>query len=177
MGGFMRIALSTTLLLAATVAGGLQAQRLGEFGRLEPGQTVRIKTVGGSRFSTRLGGGATDSVRFAHALIPFAPEGVDTLWVRGHATVTGAIVGAAIAAPITFGLMAWTCEFVSEGSGCDQYGLVTLLALGGGAAGALVGGAIGYLVPKWRLRYARDRDLAISPMLAPGGRIGVAVRF
>lgn len=173
----MRIALGTALLLAATLAGGLQAQRPGDFGRLEPGQTVRITTVGGSRFSTRLGGGETDSLRFAHALIPFAPEGVDTLWVRGHATVTGTIVGAAIAAPITFGLMAWTCEFVSEGAGCDQYGLVTLLALGGGAAGALVGAGIGSLVPKWRLRYARDHDLAIRPMLAPGGRIGLAVRF
>jgi hypothetical protein len=173
----MRMGFGMVLLLAATSAGGLGAQDLVGFGRLEPGQTVQIKTVGGSRFATRLGDGESDSLRFAHAEIPFEAARVDSLWVRGRATVTGMIVGAAVAGPITFGLFAWVCEIVSEGTGCDEWGLVTELGLSGAAAGALVGAGIGSLVPKWRLRYARDRDLLITPLLAPDGRLGVAIRF
>jgi hypothetical protein len=173
----MRVTIGAVILLAAGAAGPLAAQRSDHFGRLESGQTVRVRTVGGSRFATRLGWGATDSLLFASAEVPFPPERVDSLWVRGRATVTGLIVGAAIATPITFGLMAWTCELVSEGTGCDQYDVVALLALGGGAAGGLVGAAIGTFVPKWRLRYARTRSLAISPLVTPDGRLGIAIHL
>ena len=173
----MRIGIGIPLLLAASAAGGLHAQDLGAFGRLAPGQTVRVRTLGGSRFATRLGTDASDSVRllFAHAEIPFQVEGVDSLWTQGRATVTGMIVGAAVATPLSFGFWAWVCTAVSEGTGCDEWGTVSLLALGGGAAGALIGAGVGSLVPKWRLRYARQRELSISPYVAPG-RIGVAIR-
>jgi hypothetical protein len=53
---------------------------------------------------------------------------------------------------------------------------VTLLALGGGAAGALLGAGVGSLVPKWRLRYARDRGLTIRPLIGTG-RFGFALEF
>ena len=172
----MRIGIGTALLLAATLAGGLQAQDGGTFGRLEPGQAIRVKTVGGSRFTTRVGLGDTDSLRFARAEIPFQAERVDSLWVQGRATVTGMIVGAAVATPLSFGFWAWVCEAVSEGTGCDEWGTVSLLALGGGAAGALIGAGVGSLTPKWRLRYTRDRDLTVTPLLAPG-RVGLAIRF
>jgi len=169
----MRVVMGIALLLAGMTATELQAQY---FGTLEPGQTVRVRTAGGDRFSTRLGGGFTDSLRFAHAGIPFQPGRVDSLWVRGHATKTGMIVGAAVAAPLSFGFFAFVCEVVSEGSGCDQYGTVALLGLAGGAAGALVGAGIGSLIPKWRLRYARQVDLVVRPSLGPG-RIGLMVEF
>lgn len=170
----MKTPMGTVLFLAVALTGAAHAQDHGAFGRLDPGQPVRVKTVGGSRFSTRLGGGHTDSLRFAHALIPFQPDRVDSLWVRGRATVTGMIVGAAIVAPVTFGLFAWVCEALSEGSGCDEYDKVTLLAAGGGAAGALVGAGIGSLIPKWRLRYARNREIAVGPAIGPG-RLGIQI--
>jgi hypothetical protein len=45
-----------------------------------------------------------------------------------------------------------------------------------GAGGALIGAGIGALIPRWRLRYARERELSVIPLLAPG-RLGVALRF
>jgi hypothetical protein len=172
----MRIGLGTTLLLAATMAGGLEAQGFDDFGPLRAGQTVRIRTAGGSRFATRLGDGVTDSARFAQALIPFQAERVDSLWVQGRATVPGLLIGAAVATPLSFAFWAWFCEAVSEGTGCDAWGTVGLLALAGGGAGALAGAAIGSFVPRWRLRYARGRDVAIAPLLERG-RLGLTVRF
>jgi hypothetical protein len=166
------------LTLLATAATSLQAQDTAAFGRLTPGQTVRVKTTGGSRFVTQLGAapGAPLSPSFDLASVPFQAARVDSLWVRGHATMTGAIVGAAIFTPLSFGFWALVCEAVSEGSGCTSWGAVTLLALGGGAGGAALGAGVGYLIPKWRLRYARERDATISPMVAPG-RVGVSIRF
>ncbi len=69
------------------------------FGDLEPGQAVRVKTVGGLRFVTRLGYAPRDSVAgvFAQAETPFQAERVDSLWVHGHAVGTGALVGAVVA--------------------------------------------------------------------------------
>jgi hypothetical protein len=171
-----RIGMTVAVLLAAA-AGRANAQAE-TFGRLVPGQTVRVRTVGGSRFVTRLGMTPGDSLAasFERADPPFQTERVDSLWVRGHAVGTGALVGAAIATPVSFGLFVWVCTAVAEGHGCDAWGTVTGLALAAGAGGALIGAGVGALMPRWRLRYARDRDAAVSPILAPG-RIGLAVRF
>jgi hypothetical protein len=91
--------------------------------------------------------------------------------------VTGAIVGGAIITPLSFLAWAGFCDFASEGTGCDEWGLVTGLALGTGAVGALLGAGVGALIPKWKLRYARQREAAIAPLVGPGGRIGLTVRF
>jgi len=172
------VIVALVLLLTAANASGVRAQDWGGFGRLVPGQVVRVKTVGGSRFQTRLGDAPRDSVEalFALAGTPFQAERVDSLWVRGHAIGTGAIIGAAVMTPVSFAFWWWFCDAVSEGTGCDAWGTVTGLALIGGAGGALIGAGIGAVVPKWRLRYARDRAASIRPMLAPG-RIGLSVRF
>jgi hypothetical protein len=50
------------------------------------------------------------------------------------------------------------------------------LTLATGAAGVLVGAGVGAMIPTWRLRYARERDVTVSPLLSPG-RLGLAVRF
>jgi len=173
----MKVGFAMTLLLAVW-AGGLSAQEAPGFGRLEPGQKVLVKTVGGSRFVTRLGAVPGDSLApsFDLATVPFQAGRVDSLWVRGHATVTGALVGAAIVTPLSFGFWAWVCEAVSEGAGCTTWGAVTAASLITGAGGAVLGAGIGYLTPKWRLRYARDPDATISPMVAPG-RVGLSIRF
>jgi hypothetical protein len=173
----MRIGIAVTVLLAAA-ASGLQAQDHHTFGNLEPSQAVRVKTVGGSRFVTRLGYAPRDSMvgLFARAETPFQAERVDSLWVRGHSVGTGALVGAAVATPLSFAFWWWFCDALSEGSGCSSWGAVTELALLGGAGGALVGAAIGAVVPKWHLRYARNCDAIIRPMVAPE-RAGVTIHF
>jgi hypothetical protein len=174
----MRIGIGTAaVLLLAVVAGGVQAQEH-PFGQLTPGQTVRVTTIGGSRFVTKLGVTSGDSPgpSFALADIPFEPARVDSLWVRGRAVGTGALVGAAVATPLSFAFYGWICIMVAEGTGCDAWGNVAGLALATGAGGALVGAGVGALIPKWRLRYARDGDLSISPILTPG-RVGIALRF
>ena len=172
----MRNPIGTALLLTAAMAGALHAQDAG-FGLLNPGQTIRVKTVGGSRFATRVGSGATDSLRFAHAEIPFRAQRVDSLWVQSRATVTGLIVGGAVTTPLAFGFWWWVCNAVSENQGCDAWGTVTLLALGTGAGGALLGAGIGTFIPRWHLRYARTQSLTLTPLLTPNGRIGVALRL
>ncbi|MDH4045658.1 MAG: hypothetical protein OEY20_03520 [Gemmatimonadota bacterium] len=174
----MRSGIGFSLLFIATLGSGLQAQSADEFGRLQPGQMVRVRTVGKSRFVTRLGGvqGDAPTELFARAEVPFDPVRVDSLWIRGRATWTGAIVGGAIMTPLAFLAWAEVCDFGNEFGGCEQWGLVTGLALGTGAAGALLGAGVGALIPKWRLRYARERDAVLGPFVAPG-RVGVAVRF
>jgi hypothetical protein len=68
----MRIGIAVTVLLAPA-ASGLRAQGHQTFGNLEPGQAVRVNTVGGSRFVTRLGCAPRDSMTglFARAATPF----------------------------------------------------------------------------------------------------------
>ncbi|MDH4045610.1 MAG: hypothetical protein OEY20_03510 [Gemmatimonadota bacterium] len=173
----MRVGIGLGLCFGVAFVSGLHAQSTADFGRLEPGQVVRVSTVGKSRFVTRLGGVPRDPTveLFAHAEVPVDVARVDSLWVRGHATWTGAIVGAAVLTPL--GFLGWgvLCE-AADDDGCASWGLVAGLAMGTGAAGALLGAGVGALIPKWRLRYARARDITVTPLLAPG-RIGVAVRF
>jgi len=174
----MRATIGLLVTLGAGTVSGLHAQATADFGGLKPGQLVRVRTVGQSRFETRLGGipGDSASVLFENARVPFQAERVDSLWVRGHATWTGAIVGAAVLTPLSFAWWGLFCEAMSEGTGCDEWGTVTALALAGGVGGALLGAGVGALIPKWRLRYARDHDLAVRPVVAPG-RVGLAVQF
>jgi hypothetical protein len=169
--------MGTAVVLLLAAGGGLQAQEH-PLGRLKPGQTVRVKTIGGSRFVTRLGATDDDSIAVlaAQADTPFELARVDSLWVRGRAVGTGALVGAAATALLSFGFYAWICTAVAEGNGCDAWGTVTSFALATGAGGALIGAGVGALIPKWRLRYARDRDLSIGPILTPG-RVGIVLRF
>jgi len=174
----MRIIVGLGLVLAVTSGYGSAVLAQENFGTLKPGQTVRVATTGGSRFETRLGRARDTPAEdlFAHADVPFQAARVDSLWVRGHATWTGAIVGAAVATPVSFAFWGWFCTAVSEGYGCDEWGTVSLLAVIGGAGGALLGAGVGALIPKWRLRYVRERDITVAPLLAPG-RVGVSVRF
>jgi hypothetical protein len=160
------------IMIAVLVVVGLRAGELAAqyqpFDGLRPGQTVRVRMVGGQRFDTRLGA-AGDST----ADLPASR--VDSVWVRGRAVVTGAIVGAAIAGPATFAFFLALCNAFGDGE-CSEIGLVAAYGLAAGAGGALIGAGIGWMIPKWRLRYARDRDATVGLLLAPG-RVGVAARF
>jgi hypothetical protein len=169
----MRVGLGIGMALLLAAAGPARAQRPA-LDSLKPGQTVRVRAGEAPRFVTRLGPSADEL--FDRAETPFQPGRVDSLWVRGNAWKTGAIVGAAIGAGGSFAFWAWFCNAISEGTGCDAWGTVAGLSLAGGAGGALIGAGVGALIPTWKLRYARDREAAIGPMVGPG-RIGVAVRF
>jgi hypothetical protein len=77
---------------------------------------------------------------------------VDTLWTRGNAAKTGAIVGAVILGTLGTALGAWAG---AESTDHDfQTGEAMLL---GGAVGlfggAVLGGLTGLAIPKWHRRY------------------------
>ena len=80
---------------------------------------------------------------------------VDSLWVRGHAAGTGAIVGA-VSGTILLGVFgALIADGVCDSSDCSGEWAKGALAGGvmGAASGALLGAGIGALIPKWRLRF------------------------
>ena len=79
---------------------------------------------------------------------------VDSIWVQGRATKTGAIIGG-ITGSILFGVFVGyvvqnLCEVDCEGAWLKG-GLVGGAL--GVAGGALLGAGIGALIPKWRLRF------------------------
>ena len=79
---------------------------------------------------------------------------VDSIWVRGRATRTGAIVGG-IAGAVLFGaFVGYVAEGICEVD-CDNSFLEGALVGGalGLGGGALLGAGIGALIPKWRLRF------------------------
>jgi hypothetical protein len=80
---------------------------------------------------------------------------VDSIWVRGRATKTGAIVGlisGTVALGIFGGLVSDAfCEEADCSGAFAQGALVG--GLMGAVSGGLLGAGIGALVPKWRLRF------------------------
>jgi hypothetical protein len=79
---------------------------------------------------------------------------VDSIWVRGRATKTGAIVGG-IGGAVLFGAfvgyaVSGLCEVDCDNSFLEGALVGGALGLGGGA---ILGAGIGALIPKWRLRF------------------------
>lgn len=98
--------------------------------------------------------GGTATLQSADATVSVPLAGVDSIWVRGRATKTGAIVGASVGAIGTAVFVGWLaaglCEVDCEGAGARG----ALVGFGLGAVGGgLVGAAIGAAIPKWRLRF------------------------
>jgi hypothetical protein len=80
---------------------------------------------------------------------------VDSIWVRGRATKTGAIVGL-VTGTIALGVFgAVIANAFCESTDCDNAWAEGALAGGvmGAASGVLLGAGIGALIPKWRLRF------------------------
>src|SRR6267154_4376275 len=119
---------------------------------LRPGQTVRVWLADGQRFEGRLV--AVDSsplvLRFAGSHPVVALTAINSLWVRRHSAGRGALIGGILVGGFTFGVTSWACSVIAEGSGCHDWGPVTLVALGGGSVGALLGAGVGGLFPRWR---------------------------
>ncbi len=135
---------------------------------LRPGQTVRVWLADGQRFEGRLV--AVDSsplvLRFAgpHPIVALAA--IDSLWLRRQSSGRGAL----------FGVAAWGCSVIAEGSGCDAWGVVTLIGLGGGGVGALLGAGVGGLFPRWK-RIEPQRVTISFGIGGHGLRAGARINF
>jgi hypothetical protein len=135
---------------------------------LKPGQHVRVHASGGPRLEGRYAaftnappvfqitvGDSVRSVRVA-----------DSVWVRGSATVTGLVVGAAVSGVAGAIVLPSLCT----GELCNS-GALTLASAG---VGALLGAAIGSGIHHWRLRYPSP-PAAVDLVPLPGARLGIAV--
>ena len=77
---------------------------------------------------------------------------IDTLWTRGNAGKTGAIVGAVILGTLGAALGAVACPAMEEN--CPGTAVNMLLVGGIGiAGGAVLGGLTGLAIPKWHRHY------------------------
>jgi len=111
--------------------------------RLRPGQTIRVSIRDQGRVEARFG--SRD----------IAATSIDSLWVRGRSTATGAIVGGLTLAAISFAIVSGTC---SPGADCSGVEVPAAAAVGLGG-GALLGALIGSTISRWKLRYARKRPV------------------
>ena len=133
---------------------------------LRPNEVVRLRAHDGLRIEGRLleVDGSSQRLRISSLASPVSVSDIDSLWVRRRATGTGAIVGAAAGGMLLFVPNYLICG--SEGP-CDDWGTLTAATLGGAAAGALLGAAVGMLFPKWRLRYAGQSTFRLTVGPAP----------
>jgi hypothetical protein len=145
-------------LLAGTLDSSAAAQQVGErqtaFESLADSQWIRLKVphVAG-RYEGRLIQRGPD-----HLVLSADPEPlrvpattIDTLWTRGNAGVTGAIVGGlffgALGAALGAAAVGESTEDVTTAEGALIVGGVGL------AGGAVLGGIIGLFTHKWSRRY------------------------
>lgn len=124
---------------------------------LRPGQVVRIQLYGAGRVQGRFLGSVDDTLLLGDSAAPRRVQvpTVERLWVRGRRTVLGAVVGGTVGAASTGGVLyligAILCG-ASGGEDCRPGTLALIGAIGGGLGGALMGGAIGTLLPRWERR-------------------------
>lgn len=169
----------STLVLAFDLGG--QAPLEAAIRTLKPGQTVRIRVHGGDRIEARIRSLQAEALalQLVGDSAAFDVAAIDSLWVRGRATRTGAIAGAAVVGVASFAFWAALCEGLSsEGSGgCTEWGTVSAFSVAGAGGGALIGAGVGALVPKWRLRYARALPVQGTLIRLPLGRLGLGVAY
>ncbi len=151
----------------ALLAGPLAAQqRPARVVSLRLGRAVMVQ-VDGARYAGRLASLAGDTLVLtpaeATALPLVAPLArIEGVWVRGSAWKTGALVGGSVVGAAGVVVFSVGCIIVRSDNGVigDEGRWADCALLGGAfgfAAGGLVGGAIGAMVPKWHVRY-RARD-------------------
>jgi len=129
-------------LLVLGSAASLSAQTALDtvLSRVRPGQMIRVSTRDQGRVEARFG--SRD----------IAATSIDSLWVRGRSTGTGAIVGGLTLGAIAFAIVSGACSPGADCSGVEGPAAAAV----GLAGGALVGALIGSTMPSWKLRYARE---------------------
>jgi len=113
---------------------------------LTPGTTVRVHNRERGRIKGHVlsASGPTLTLDIGGTPTELSTAALDSLWVRGTAAKTGAIVGA-----IPGGLMGWIAHGVGN-IDCEQQCRGAIPAvLVGATAGAIIGAVIGSLIPKW----------------------------
>ena len=150
--GFI-LALST--LLVADLPG--QAPLDSAVKSLKSGETIRIRVHGGERIESRVVAMQTEplGLKLSGATAAVDAAAIDSLWVRGRATRVGTNTGAILGGLLSFGFGAAVCTGVAYGAGCNAWGTVAAVGVGGAIGGALVGALIGSRVGRWHLRYTR----------------------
>jgi hypothetical protein len=151
-----RIAFAFSSLLALSDLGG-QVPIESSIETLKPGETVRIRMTGGETIESRLVSVQPEplGLQLARPGTILDADAIDSLWVKGRATQAGTNIGALVGGVLSFAFWAAVCTGVGYGSGCDAWGTVAALGVGGAIGGALIGAGIGSRVPRWQLRYAR----------------------
>ena len=164
-GKAMRTPFIAALLTASLVwmpPSSAAAQQITErqtaFESLADSQWVRLKVphVAG-RYEGRLLQRGPDHLVLSAEPEPLrvAATTIDTLWTRGNAGMTGAIVGAVVLG--TLGAVRWgrvCAERRVQSTTLHGAGEVMLVTGGVGlAGGALLGGLIGLAIPKWHRQY------------------------
>ena len=147
--------------------------------RLHADQYVRLHVRGGrhleGRFAFYVVAPAGSQLSVADTLIQVVT--VDSLWVRGRATKTGAIVGAVVVGVPAAVFWAEVCALITE-SDCTAWGAVAGLTAGTAGVGALLGAAVGTAFPRWHLRYAQMTvGLRLAPLPQRRAGVGMAVPF
>jgi hypothetical protein len=168
----------STLVLVSDLGG--QTPLEAAVRTIKPGQTVRIRVHGGDRIESRIRSlrGESLALQLVGDSAAFDVAAIDSLWVRGRATRTGAIAGAAVVGVASVVFWGGLCQGLSDGpGGCTEWGRVTGYSLVSAGAGALIGAGVGSLVPKWRLRYARALPVQSAFTHLPLGRLGLGVAY
>ena len=136
------------------VAQGASAKRDSAVTRLETGQQIRITAEGMARLVGNAGVVSHDTLDFAQddmvRRIPI--QAIDTLWTRGRATSTGAIIGGvtgAVLGMLAGAVGAGLCEYDCSSTG----GAVAVVGAIGAVAGTGLGALIGAAIPKWKRRF------------------------
>ena len=143
--------------LASTPLGIAPAQQIAErqsvFESLPDSQWVRLTVPGVGRHEGRLLERSSDSVVLSAEAEPLRVPAttIDTLWTRGTAVKTGAIVGALTG--LALGVVAGaTCNEWGEGDCPTDTAMLALGGIGLGG-GALLGSLFGLVIPKWHRQY------------------------
>ena len=165
------------LALVGEVAG--QADPPTPVAQLRRGQTVRVRLAHGPRLERRfvsVDSTPPSSMYLSQPDLVIPLTAIDSLWVKGRATLTGAIVGGLVLGGLSFGTGAVVCAAVHQGGECQDWGVVWGVALAGTAGGALFGAALGRLVVKWRLIHPGRAGVSLG-LRSVGPVVAVRMRF
>ena len=154
VAGAMLIALPSH----ASAQESADAGRLAAVRGIDTGDYVRLQLESGPRVEGQLAVDNATSVTVSKDGVPVVevpiPD-IDGLWVRGRATGRGALIGGGVglAAGVVFGLLiAEDFWALAENDGSTA-GLALSTGAIGGVGGALLGGLIGFAIPRWSQRF------------------------
>lgn len=124
--------------------------------RLDPGRTVQVSVDGVRVHGVVRGGDASSVVLRVRSVDRTIDRGaIDSLWVLGRNTKRGAVIGgASFGALGTYFALTDFWAGAGESTGDSGGALVRVRgAVAVTAVGAVLGGAVGTVLPNWRLRF------------------------